>query len=46
VEAVRAPKSADPEFLDWVGDFDPEEFDLKLANKRLKALNKTSSSTH
>jgi len=46
VEAVRAPKSADPEYLDWIGDFDPEEFDLKLANKRLKALSKPSSTTH
>ncbi|OEJ63862.1 plasmid pRiA4b ORF-3 family protein [Magnetovibrio blakemorei] len=44
VEAVRSPKSADPEFLDWVGDFDPEKFDQDLANKRLKAL--TSSSRH
>ena len=46
VEAVRSPKSADPEFLDWIGDFDPERFDLELANKRLQALTRSSSTMH
>jgi len=46
VEAVQNPKSADPDYLDWIGDFDPEEFDLELANKRLKALSKNNPTTH
>ncbi len=46
VEAVQNPKSADPDYLDWIGDFAPEEFDLDLANKRLKALSKANPTTH
>lgn len=46
VEAVRSPKTADPEYLDWIGEFDPEHFDRELANKRLRALIKTSATRH
>jgi len=46
VEAVRSPKSADSEFLDWIGSFDPEHFDLSLANKRLRAQIKGSNTRH
>lgn len=39
LEALADPDHDEHEHLaTWVGDFDPEVFDLNLANKRLKAL--------
>ena len=33
-------------YLDWIGEFDAESFDLDLANKRLQALTFPSRSSH
>ena len=33
-------------YLDWIGEFDAESFDLNLANKRLQALAFPSRSRH
>ena len=46
VDATLSPETADPEILEWVGDFDPELFDMELANKRLKTLIKSSVTKH
>ncbi len=39
VEAVRNPRHPDHEdVMEWVGEFDPEAFDLEEANRRLRRL--------
>jgi len=39
LEAMENPKTEDQKHLvDWAGDFDPEVFDLKKVNSRLKGI--------
>jgi hypothetical protein len=39
IEALRDPRHPDHEdLMEWVGDFDPEAFDLEEANRRLRSL--------
>jgi hypothetical protein len=41
VEAIRDPKHEQhEELLDWIGEFDPEEFDLQDVNARLEPLHR------
>jgi hypothetical protein len=45
--ALGDPDHEDHEhYLEWIGEFDAESFDLKLANKRLQAMAFPSRSSH